>query len=111
MKKLLTLLAISLAVVLSSCSTFDDEAIWNKLDDHESRISRLEEMCREMNSNIDALQTIVTALQTNDYVTSVTPVTKDGETVGSTWENNSYWDFTNQNNLHEGIDWMMDIAE
>ena len=30
---------------------------------------------------------------------------------GSTWENNSYWDFTNQNNLHEGIDWMMDIAE
>lgn len=30
---------------------------------------------------------------------------------GSTWENNSYWDFTNANNLHEGIDWMMDIAE
>lgn len=84
MKKLLTLLAISLAVVLSSCSTFDDEAIWNKLDDHESRISRLEEMCREMNSNIDALQAIVTALQTNDYVTSVTPVTKDGETIGYT---------------------------
>lgn len=30
---------------------------------------------------------------------------------GSTWENNSYWDFTNQNNLHEGIDWMVDVAE
>lgn len=30
---------------------------------------------------------------------------------GSTWENNSYWDFTHDNNLHEGIDWMMDIAE
>jgi arabinogalactan endo-1,4-beta-galactosidase len=28
---------------------------------------------------------------------------------GSTWENNSYWDFTNENNLHEGIDWMMDV--
>ena len=28
---------------------------------------------------------------------------------GSTWENNSYWDFTNQNNLHEGIDWMLDV--
>lgn len=28
---------------------------------------------------------------------------------GSTWENNSYWDFTNGNNLHEGIDWMKDI--
>ena len=30
---------------------------------------------------------------------------------GSTWENNSYWDFTNNNNLHEGIDWMKDVAE
>ena len=28
---------------------------------------------------------------------------------GSTWENNSYWDFTDGNNLHEGIDWMNDI--
>ena len=28
---------------------------------------------------------------------------------GSTWENNSYWDFTNDNNLHEGIDWMGDL--
>lgn len=28
---------------------------------------------------------------------------------GSTWENNSYWDFTNDNNLHEGIDWMQDL--
>lgn len=28
---------------------------------------------------------------------------------GSTWENNSYWDFTDGNNLHGGIDWMKDI--
>ena len=28
---------------------------------------------------------------------------------GSTWENNSYWDFTDSNNLHEGIDWMKDV--
>ena len=28
---------------------------------------------------------------------------------GSTWENNSYWDFTDGNNLHQGIDWMLDI--
>lgn len=30
---------------------------------------------------------------------------------GSTWENNSYWDFTDDNNLHEGIDWMLDVEE
>lgn len=84
MKRLLTLFAILLAAALSSCSSFDDEAIWDKLDDHEERISKLEEMCREMNSNIAALQTIVNALQTNDYVTSVTPVTKGEETIGYT---------------------------
>lgn len=28
---------------------------------------------------------------------------------GSTWENNSYWDFTNNNNLHQGIDWMKEV--
>lgn len=28
---------------------------------------------------------------------------------GSTWENNSYWDFTDGNNLHDGINWMMDL--
>lgn len=28
---------------------------------------------------------------------------------GSTWENNSYWDFTNDNNIHEGVDWMSEI--
>ncbi len=28
---------------------------------------------------------------------------------GSTWENNSYWDFTDSNNMHEGADWMKDI--
>lgn len=30
---------------------------------------------------------------------------------GSTWENNSYWDFTDGNNLHEGIDWLLDVEE
>ena len=28
---------------------------------------------------------------------------------GSTWENNSYWDFTDGNNLHDGINWMRDL--
>ena len=91
MKKLFTLIAIALAVVVSSCSKFDDSAIWDKLNeqeqtlnDHEKRIAALEELCKQMNSNISSLQTIITALQNNDYVTAVTPVTKDGKTIGYT---------------------------
>ena len=91
MRRLLTLSAIALAIVASSCSKFDDTAIWDKLNeqeqtlnDHEKRIVALEELCRQLNTNIDALQTIVEALEKKDYVTNVSPVREDGEIVGYT---------------------------
>ena len=82
MKRLFTLCAIVVAVVVSSCSKFDDTDIWDKLNDHESRITALEELCKQMNTNITALQTIVEALEKNDYITNVSPVRKDGEVIG-----------------------------
>lgn len=84
MKKLLTLFAIALVVVVSSCSKYDDTPIWDKLNDHENRITVLEELCEQMNTNIDALQTIVEALEKNDYITNVSAVRKDGEIIGYT---------------------------
>lgn len=64
-----------------SCSKFDDSAIWDKLTNHESRISELERICKEMNAQIINLQTIVTALENNDYIISASPlVTGDGYT-------------------------------
>ena len=84
MKRLFTLCAIVVAVVVSSCSKFDDTDIWDKLNDHESRITALEELCKQMNTNISALQTIVEALEKNDYITNVSPVRKDGEIIGYT---------------------------
>ena len=84
MKRLFTLCAIVVAVVVSSCSKFDDTDIWDKLNDHEKRITALEELCKQMNTNITALQTIVEALEKNDYITNVSPVRKDGEVIGYT---------------------------
>lgn len=91
MKKLLTLITIALAVVVSSCSKFDDSAIWDKLNeheqtlnDHEKRIVALEELCKQMNTNINALQTLVEALEKRDYITNVSPVREDGVVVGYT---------------------------
>ena len=91
MKRLFTLCAIVIAVVVSSCSKFDDSAIWDKLNeqeqtlnDHEKRIAALEELCKQMNTNINALQTLVEALEKKDYVTNVSPVREDGEIVGYT---------------------------
>ena len=56
----------------------------NRLDDLEKRVSKLEQLCQEMNSNISSLQKIVTAMQTGDYITSVKPITEGGKTVGYT---------------------------
>lgn len=80
MKKILLLAACMFAIV----SCYDDSKLWESIEDHESRISKLEKLCTEMNSNISALQTIVTALQNNDYVTGVVPVTENGKTIGYT---------------------------
>ena len=45
---------------------------------------QLRTLCNQMNSNIEALQSIVAALQNNDYVTSVVPVLDNGKTIGYT---------------------------
>ena len=68
-----------MAVAVTACQ---HEEIWDKLNDHESRIELLEKQCRELNSNIEALQAILTALQANDYVTEVMKVMEDGKEVG-----------------------------
>ena len=70
MRKLFAFAAFVVALVVSSCS-YDDTPVWDKLNDHEERITALEELCREMNSDIEALQDLVEALEKNDYITEV----------------------------------------
>ena len=85
MKRILYLTTMVVAMLFAGCAQeFDDSEIWDKLNNHENRIATLEELCRQMNTNISSLQTIVTALQNNDYVTGVAPITKNGETIGYT---------------------------
>ena len=60
------------------------EGVWDALEGLEERIAKLEELCKEMNTNISALQTIVSALQSNDCITAVVPIEKGGEVIGYT---------------------------
>ena len=79
MKKGFVLVLITILAL--SCNKFDDSAIWNKLNDHEGRIAYLEEVCKTMNTNIVSLQTLVTALEANDYIINASHlVTGDGYT-------------------------------
>ena len=80
MKKILTYISVLLAVC--SCSWFDDSKIWEELREHEERIEKLEAICGRLNSNVEALQGIMEALEANDYVTDITRIMEDGVEVG-----------------------------
>ena len=83
MQKLLPLLMCVL-LLLGCSDKYDDSALRYDLNDLENRVAKLEELCKQMNTNISSLQTIVTALQNNVYVTGTTPLMKDGKEIGYT---------------------------
>lgn len=83
MKKLLAFAALFAVIALTSCK-YDDDDLWNSVHGLENRVAKLEELCKQMNTNISSLQTIVTALQNNVYVTGTTPLMKDGKEIGYT---------------------------
>lgn len=84
MKKLFFILAASMLLASGCSDEYDDSALTGRVDDLENRVKTLEELCKQMNTNISSLQTLVTALQNSDYITSVIPVTSGGQTIGYT---------------------------
>ena len=84
MKKLLFAFCAVVIIVLSGCSKYDDGPLTDRVDNLEKRVITLEELCKQMNTNISSLQTLVSALQENDFITSVKPVNEGNVTVGYT---------------------------
>jgi len=85
-RKTLTLLLLA-ALTFAACK-YDDSALWEQVNQNTEelaaqavRIAALEAWQAETNTNIQALQTL---LSTTDYITAVTPVVKDGVEVGFT---------------------------
>lgn len=62
----------------------DNSGLYGLLTDYDSRISALERLCSEMNTNISSITTIVEAQQTGDYITSITPIMEGGVEIGYT---------------------------
>ncbi|MBQ2414250.1 MAG: leucine-rich repeat protein [Rikenellaceae bacterium] len=81
MKRLLLFAAIVCAALFHSCE-YDDSDLVNRMDNLENRIKKLEELCTQMNTNISSLQTIVNAIQKNDHISTIAPITKDGKEIG-----------------------------
>lgn len=66
----------------AGCQKFDYEDILEQLRDHESRIQKLETLCNQLNSNIEAVQTIIQAQNSHDYVTDIVKIMENGVEVG-----------------------------
>ena len=80
MKKIHLLLLGLTICLFSACH----DKLWDAIDDLDVRVARLEELCKEMNTNIVSIQTIVNVVQSGDYITGVTEIKKDGEVIGYT---------------------------
>lgn len=71
-KFLIASFAIAICAGFSSCTDeYDDSEIWEKVNDLLGRVQKLEAACEQQNSNIAALQTMLSGLKDNIYVTSV----------------------------------------
>ena len=70
MKKLLSLLTCGL-LLLGCSDKYDDSALRNDLNDLKNRVTKLEELCKQMNTNISSLQEIVKALKERESITNV----------------------------------------
>lgn len=80
MKKLLVCFALISAILMSGCKRYTE--LRNHVGELEERVTALEELCKQMNTNISSLQTLVNALQENDWITAVNPINYGGETIG-----------------------------
>lgn len=81
MKRFLSILSLVLLGFVSQ-SCYDDSALWESVNDLDSRVKTLETLCKEMNTNLASLQTLVSAMKQGDYIVDVAPLTENGVEVG-----------------------------
>lgn len=74
-------LATLIGVALFASCEYDDSAVWDELNDLSNRITQLEE---RVNSNIQSIQQLAAAVQNNDYIKSITPISENGTVIGYT---------------------------
>lgn len=78
MKRYLFRMAVSTlltftAFMLPSCDTKDDE-LWERVDELFGRVEKLEDTCKQMNTDIHSIQSVLSAIQNNYSITSVKPL-------------------------------------
>lgn len=66
-----------------SCNDdYDDTELRENIQDLEDRVTSLEEWQQTINTDIQSLQTLVSALENRDYITNVSPLVENGVETG-----------------------------
>lgn len=84
MKKILFSIFAAVMVIGFVGCEYDDSELVGRVDNLEQRVLTLEQLCQQMNTNISSLQSLVSALQNQDYITSVTPIKQGNDVIGYT---------------------------
>lgn len=79
MKKILS--CLSVLVLLFACESYDDSAIWEKLE-NDARTERLQTICNHMNTNVSSLRMIVSALKDGEAAENVIKIMENGSDAG-----------------------------
>ena len=88
MKTTIKFFALAFVLFATACSNDDEydmlNSLWRNVTQNEARIDALEKWCAQANTNITSLQTIVNVFESNDAITSITPVMEGGVEIGYT---------------------------
>lgn len=79
MKKFLSII-LAAVIGFSITGCHDDSRLQEDISDLQKRVSQLELLCSQLNTNLVGIQTLVNSLSNNDYITAVTPI-QNGEVV------------------------------
>ncbi len=67
-------LAVAIAAMMTFTGCYDDSDLQTRMDQAEADIAELQQLVKDINTNISGLVTIVDALKNSDQITSVTPL-------------------------------------
>lgn len=74
--------ALLAASLVTGCKEYDDTGIRKDIADLQGRVESLEAWCETAKGQISALQSLVAAVESRDYITGVDPVTEAGKETG-----------------------------
>lgn len=82
MKKIFTILAILILAAFSVLMTSCTKMFRDELNEIHSQMDKVLELVDQANSNLEAVQALLEALEKKDYITSITPIIEDGVEIG-----------------------------